>query len=364
MASPQSPFYIVAVHGGAGVHSSQTDSQVKRALRLSCKKALSLLQRGQTSLDAIQEAVTFLEVDGCMNAGYGSNLTLTGDVECDASIMCGTTGAFGGVGGVSGVKRPVQLARAVLEYSRRPDPLGRIAPLMLVADGALQFARAQGIPTVPPSDLVAPRAQEEWEHWTNVLRSVSHPEGMEKSLHNVQDTVGAVACDASGSFSAGVSSGGLLLKHPGRIGEAAIFGAGCWAASSNNEDIGGAACSVSGAGEHITRAALARSVVEAVEVPNADTHETIRRILFSGLRGARHGPENGLPHAGLLLLMREQVGEATSVPRLWCAFTTESMAIAYASSMDANPKALILRRPRQQKSEAPIYLAALPLTRE
>lgn len=34
MASPQSPFYIVAVHGGAGVHSSQTDSQVKRALRL------------------------------------------------------------------------------------------------------------------------------------------------------------------------------------------------------------------------------------------------------------------------------------------------------------------------------------------
>lgn len=148
----------------------------------------------------------------------------------------------------TGVKRHVQLARAVLEYSRRPDPLGRIAPLfvspshvhndpaercmvfrMLVADGALQFARAQGIPTVPPSDLVAPRAQEEWEHWTNVLRSVSHPEGMEKSttacpavvrddesaplsmgtdnagLHNVQDTVGAVACDASGSFSAGVS---------------------------------------------------------------------------------------------------------------------------------------------------------------
>lgn len=36
----------------------------------SCKKALSLLQRGQTSLDATQDAVTSLEVDGCLNAGW------------------------------------------------------------------------------------------------------------------------------------------------------------------------------------------------------------------------------------------------------------------------------------------------------
>ena len=148
----------------------------------------------------------------------------------------------------AGVSHPVQLARAVLEYSRRPDPLGRIAPLfvppshvhndpaercvacrMLVADGALQFARAQGTATVSPGDLVAPRAREEWQHWRNVLSSVSSSDLVETgpnnsppvakddayvplstgidnaSLHNVQDTVGAVACDVSGSFSAGVS---------------------------------------------------------------------------------------------------------------------------------------------------------------
>lgn len=100
---------------------------------------------------------------------------------------------------------------------------------MLVADGALQFAQAKGIVTVPPGDLVAPRAQEEWKHWKNVLQSVSPSYRVAEGpidcptvvrddesalssigtdnagLHNVQDTVGAIACDASGSFSAGVS---------------------------------------------------------------------------------------------------------------------------------------------------------------
>jgi hypothetical protein len=36
------------------------------------------------------------------NAGYGSNLTLMGHVECDASIMHGCTGAFGGVAALRG----------------------------------------------------------------------------------------------------------------------------------------------------------------------------------------------------------------------------------------------------------------------
>ncbi|KZT70987.1 N-terminal nucleophile aminohydrolase [Daedalea quercina L-15889] len=380
------PSYIVAVHGGAGSHSPDSEGQVKRALKIACNNALLLLQDGKTSLDAVEQAVNSLEDDDCLNAGFGSNLTLAGTIECDASIICGRTGAFGSVGAVSGVRQPMKLARAVLEYSRRPDPLGRIAPLMLVADGALRFAQSQGIATVPTGDLVVPRAREEWERWKAVLSSVSSagsagnfpsdasprvlndgpapfPVRIDNTgLHDVQDTVGAVAYDTEGSLSAGVSSGGLLLKQPGRIGEAAVYGAGCWAADNGN--IGGAACSVSGAGEHIIRAALARSVVEAVELSEIDTHETIRRMLLDGLRkAARPGQEEGLPQAGILLLVRERVSETTSVPRLWCAFTTESMAIAYASTMDPKPKALILRRPRQQKTEAPIYLAALPLTR-
>lgn len=39
------------------------------------------------------------------------------------------------------------------------------------------------------------------------------------------DTVGAVVVDHEGNVAAAVSSGGLALKHPGRVGQVSHFGA-------------------------------------------------------------------------------------------------------------------------------------------
>ena len=50
------------------------------------------------------------------------------------------------------------------------------------------------------------------------------------------DTVGAIVLDSKGNFASAVSSGGILLKHPGRVGHSAMFGCGCWVEEEDDFD--------------------------------------------------------------------------------------------------------------------------------
>lgn len=100
---------------------------------------------------------------------------------------------------------------------------------------------------------------------TPTSEAPSSVESDTSTLHDIQDTVGAVAWHPRDGAAASVSSGGLLLKLPGRMGEAAVYGAGCWAQhEADNIANPSVACSVSGTGEYIMRASLARVVGERV----------------------------------------------------------------------------------------------------
>jgi len=93
------------------------------------------------------------------------------------------------------------------------------------------------------------------------------------------------------------------------------------------------ACSVSGAGEHIIRTALARSVGEAFMMfEDADPHDILHRTLVEIFWNPCRNRGEPSPNAGMILLTKSET------VRLWCAFTTPSMAIAYASSVDPVPK--------------------------
>ncbi|KIK67219.1 hypothetical protein GYMLUDRAFT_156342 [Collybiopsis luxurians FD-317 M1] len=366
---------FVAVHGGAGSHNSSSEKEIKQALRLACKNAL---QSG-SSLDATEAAIMILEDDPNFNAGFSSNLTLDGSVECDAAIMDGRN-HFGSVGAISGVKNPIRVARALLNYSQVPDPLGRIPPLTLVSSGAHHFASENphtrsGM--VDHHSMISERARDRWHYWKNRLTSVNSAEDTsndvieDESLHDLQDTVGAVI-SCSGEMAAGVSSGGLLLKLSGRCGEAAVFGAGCWAQNICAGSQMGMACSISGTGEFIMRSSLARALGKAFETSNSegqdeevDPHAIIQKILVDEFWKLSQDLGEPSPNAGILLMTYEDGHDNEPIARLWCAFTTPSMAIAYASSKNPNPKSLVLRRPKSKpetpSDKASVYVTAFSL---
>ncbi|KAI0062868.1 N-terminal nucleophile aminohydrolase [Artomyces pyxidatus] len=361
LAEEGTPFYIVAAHGGAGDHHISSEPAVRQALRNAFR---ALGAQTATALDLTTALISSLEDAEPLNTGYGANLTLSGRVECDAALMDAKTNAFGAVGAIGCVKNPVQLARIVLENRGRRDTLGRVPPLLLAGAGAADLARSTGMTLVDRDAMIAPRARKDWEIWRDRLEK-SHKDDsvatVRQSLHSLQDTVGAVAWDTSGNLAAGVSSGGLLLKSPGRIGEAAIYGAGCWAQQSSTTAV---ACSVSGEGELIIQSALAKTLADALNASRqGDTHETLKEILVD--RFYKHWKRLGEPGpaAGVLLLTKEVDG-TQSFGRLWCAFTTPSMAVAYASSVHPKPKVTILRNTThsyEDEARSPIFITALPL---
>ncbi|PPQ99456.1 hypothetical protein CVT24_005263 [Panaeolus cyanescens] len=268
---------------------------------------------GHSALDMVQRGIMVLEDEESLNAGYGSNLTIEGTVECDAALVSGQGTEFGSVGAVEGIKNPISLARSILEYARKPDPLGRISPLTLVSNGATRFADSlddASVIRVRPEALISPKARRQWEKWTRRLaeaksQSTTNKLGSagrysttgagiqdmtgrskdEEDCSLMQDTVGAVGWHEDDGCAAGVSSGGLLLKLPGRLGEAAVFGAGCWAKQSPCGR-NGVACSVSGTGEYIVRVNLARKLCEALQLsPESNKADT------SSMPPTCHNPE-------------------------------------------------------------------------
>lgn len=114
--------YSIAIHGGAGTlprteMTSDQEAAYRAGLTAALDTGYEVLDRGGTSLDAVTTAVRIFEHDPFFNAGRGAVLTHEGTVELDASIMDGERLAAGAIAGVSHVRNPIELARAMMEYS-------------------------------------------------------------------------------------------------------------------------------------------------------------------------------------------------------------------------------------------------------
>lgn len=292
----------LVVHGGAW----EIPEEAAEACRAGCGQALdrgwAVLEKGGTAVDACQEAIVALEDEPVFDAGIGSHLNRDGRVQLDAILMDGSTLKAGAVCAVERLRNPIQVARLVLDRSQH---------MMLVGPGAEQFAVEMGVSLCNPSELVVAREVEAWyklKHETDAAR------GQFYGNHQL-GTVGAVALDAAGNVAAGTSTGGTACKYPGRVGDSALIGCGCYA------DNGTGAISATGYGEAIMKVVLAKAASDLLAM-GLSAQEAADKAL--GRLAERTQGKAGL----IVVDMGGCVG---------FAFTTSHMAYAYRTSESPEP---------------------------
>jgi len=225
----------LVVHGGAGtIHESDRDSY--RAGLIAARDAgFQILQAKGGALEAVLRAVTLMEDNSqAFNAGTGSSPNREGMVECDAAVMLGSDGSSGAVAGIKVAQNPILIAEKV----RTSTP-----HVLFVGSGADALVEHP----VANASLLTERSREALTDWRRQGRG---PKG--------SATVGAVALDDDGFLATATSTGGVLGKWPGRVGDSPLIGAGTYADRR-------IAISCTGQGEAFIRAVVAKGIAVALE---------------------------------------------------------------------------------------------------
>ncbi len=222
----------ILIHGGAGTIQEDDKEAYEAGLRAARDAGFTALAKGADAVSAALAAVSLMEDNqGAFNAGTGGSPNSEGVVECDAAVMSGWDGSAGAVGAVTRAKNPSLLADRV----RKETP-----HVLLVGAGADAFVQEP----VDNASLLTPRTKAAFTAWQ---RDIGEPSN--------SATVGAVVLDGEGRLAAVTSTGGMLGKWPGRVGDSPLPGIGTYADRF-------VAVSCTGKGEAFMRAVTAKSVAE------------------------------------------------------------------------------------------------------
>ncbi|WP_177732041.1 isoaspartyl peptidase/L-asparaginase family protein [Flavobacterium inviolabile] len=220
--------------------------------------AWEVLKNNGRALDAVEAGVKVPEGDpNERSVGYGGRPDRDGRVTLDACIM----DEFSNIGSVAcleHIKHPISVARAVMEKTPH---------VMLVGEGALQFALLQGY---KKENLLVEASEKEWREW---LKTSNY-----KPVANIEnhDTIGMIALDGAGNLSGACTTSGMAFKMHGRVGDSPIIGAGLYV----DNEIG--AATATGHGEEVIRIAGCHLVVELMRQgrsPQQACEEAVSRIV-------------------------------------------------------------------------------------
>lgn len=219
--------------------------------------AWTVLSRGGRSLDAVETGVRVTEADPRgSSVGIGGFPDREGKVTLDACIM-DENGECGSVAFLQHIKHPISVARMVMEKTPH---------VMMVGEGALQFALDNGF---PKENLLTPDAEKAWKAW---LKKAEY-----KPVINIEnhDTIGMVALDETGNLSGACTTSGLAWKMHGRVGDSPIIGAGLYV----DNEVG--AATATGMGEAVIKVVGAHLIVELMRQghsPQEACEVAVRRI--------------------------------------------------------------------------------------
>lgn len=264
---------VIAIHGGAGAISRaqlspEKERQYIAALSAIVETGQKMLNAGESALDVVTEAVRLLEECPLFNAGIGSVFTRYETHELDACVMDGYSLRAWAVAGVSRLRNPVLAARLVMERSPH---------VLLVGEGAENFAFAEGMEPVSPELFSTPERYEQLLAARAEGQTVLDHGGAPLDETKKMGTVGAVALDKQGNLAAATSTGGMTNKLPGRVGDSPLPGAGCYA---NNASV---AVSCTGTGEVFIRTLAAYDIAALMDYGGLSLHEACEAVVMEKL---------------------------------------------------------------------------------
>ena len=248
--------FSLMVHGGAGALDNVRDHKVAvrylDSIRGILEHGREVLRLGGSALQAVEACASLLKDDPIFNAGCGSVLNELGKVEMDAAIMDGRDLGAGAVAAVQNVANPIQLARRVMSDSEH---------VLLIAEGAMRFADHCGIDLAPDNYFSTPDGVAQLEQARLHRKMMLDHDDSEDQKYG---TIGAIARDSAGNLAAATSTGGIVNKRMGRVGDSPIIGAGVYA---DNETC---AVSATGYGEDFMRTVISKTIADLVEMKGLD----------------------------------------------------------------------------------------------
>nr|XP_046272331.1 uncharacterized protein si:ch211-256m1.8 [Scatophagus argus] len=263
--SGMSPDYTLVIHGGAG-EDMMLNTDVIGVIEFALQTALTLgsqeLQQGGRSLDSVQRSVEALEDCFLFNAGKGSVFNKDGKNEMEATIVDGSASRSGSVACVQSVKNPIKAARCVMEKSSHS---------LIVGDGAEEFLHGLEEKEKP----VGPEYFYTDIRYRELTAKLS---GRNTSKNNHPQTVGAVALDRWNRLAAATSTGGLVGKLKGRVGDTAVVGAGIYADDK-------VAITCSGDGDVFLRHTVAQKIASLYHYKGYSLRQACREVMAENLNG-------------------------------------------------------------------------------